>query len=202
MKINTLLALTVSFVSTLSAAITITTPSGDNIPESLLSYLDCPIGDIICKNGKSSTCTAKSNVCQYSNPEILDELLSKNGHDVGNLTPDEYCKIHLDVCNMIMTYDPPLTKDYIYNLDQYLSCHKDDTICQYGKTSSCKTVLKLCMGNYPKNACRKLSNTCNMIYGDETSNTTTEKTTTKKSTKKTIKKTTKRKDTRRKITTK
>ncbi|KAG4086575.1 hypothetical protein H8356DRAFT_1733794 [Neocallimastix lanati (nom. inval.)] len=200
MRFKNLILLTVGLTSALSTAII--TPSGIEVPNTLLKYLTCPIGDVICKNGQDSICSENYNICQQSNPNILDELLTKNGHKKGNFTPNEYCKIHLEVCKMIMNYDPPLTKDYIYNLDQYLTCGKDDSICQYGKSNSCREVLKLCWGNYPKDACIKLSDTCKKINSNSNiTNITTNNTSSyKQALKKTIKNEVKKVDTKRKTT--
>ncbi|OUM62782.1 hypothetical protein PIROE2DRAFT_67436, partial [Piromyces sp. E2] len=65
---------------------------------------------------------------------------------------------------MINNYDPPLTDDYIYNLDRYLICDDDDSLCQFGQESSCNAVLELCWGNYPEKDCNTLSETCKKIF--------------------------------------
>ena len=209
MTIKRLLTSVIGFASVVSASII--TPSGYVVPSALEIYLDCPIGNIICKNGKGSSCNAHYNVCEYGNPIILDELLEQEGYNIGDIDPVTFCKIHKEVCDMIHSYNPPLTDDYIYNLDRYLTCGSDDTICQYGENASCKTVLEMCWDKYPKKACQNLSDTCDKLFSDDnktttkkTTTTTTKKTTTKKTTTKktTTKKTTTKKTTTKKTTTK
>jgi len=160
MKIKNLLSL---IVSVITASATILTPSGAEIPISLLTYLDCPIGDVLCKNGKVSTCVVRSNSCRYGNPDILGELLHDEGYDIGNLTPKDFCDIYLEVCDMIMKYDPPLTDDYIYNYKRYFTCHIEDSMCIYGQTTSCQAVVKKCWDIYPTQACEQLSIVCDNI---------------------------------------
>jgi len=161
MEIKNLLSIIISVITT--ASTTVLTPSGVEVPASLLTYLDCPIGDVQCKNGKGSTCTARSNSCRYGNPAILGELLHNEGYDIGNLTSKEFCDIYLEVCDMIMKYDPPLTDDYIYNYKRYFTCHIEDSKCIYGQTTSCQTVVKKCWDTYPTQACKQLSIVCDSI---------------------------------------
>ncbi|ORX87060.1 hypothetical protein BCR32DRAFT_264544 [Anaeromyces robustus] len=145
----------------------ISTPSGNEIPDSLLTYLDCPIGDVSCKNKKGSSCNAHSNVCRNGNPTILGEILLNSGYNIGDLTPEEYCTIHLEVCDMILTYDPPITDDDVFNYNKYFSCDKDDNMCIFDKTSSCQTVLKYCPNTYSEEDCNKLSIVCDSIQNGE-----------------------------------
>eukprot|EP00833_Pecoramyces_ruminatium_P015037 jgi/Orpsp1_1/1189069/evm.model.d7180000069222.1 len=127
------------------------TPSGLEIPDSLLTFLDCPIGNVVCKNGKGSTCMARSNVCRYRNQESLDELLNDNGFDIGNLSGKVFCETFIEVCDMIDSYNPPLTDDYVYNYSRYYTCNNEDSICLYGQNASCQEALSLCWDSYPDN---------------------------------------------------
>ncbi|ORX44326.1 hypothetical protein BCR36DRAFT_586187 [Piromyces finnis] len=145
----------------------IKTEDGYVIPDSLLTYLNCPIGNSICKNSKGSACTSSYSICG-SNPETLSQTFESFRIETGNLTPEEYCKIHYSVCNMIIDYNPPLTDDYIYDLDRYLTCNDGDSLCQFGQESSCNTVLSLCWGNYSDSDCNKLASTCEKIYSKKT----------------------------------
>ncbi|ORX44325.1 hypothetical protein BCR36DRAFT_127942 [Piromyces finnis] len=161
MKVKNIIALAITLASTISGAVI--TPSGLEIPESLMVYLRCPIGDSKCKNGKSSACVAHSNICRYDNPSSLDKSLRNAGYDIGTLTAEEYCKIHIEVCDMIYKYDPPVTDDDIYNYEKYFTCDEDDYLCKYNQNSSCQTVLKKCLESYPEDACQKLSIVCDNI---------------------------------------
>ncbi|OUM62781.1 hypothetical protein PIROE2DRAFT_10814, partial [Piromyces sp. E2] len=124
------------------------TPSGLEIPESLMVYLSCPIGDTKCKNGKSSACVAHSNICRFDNPSSLENSLQNAGYDIGDLSAEVYCKIHLEVCDMIYKYDPPITDDDVFNYGKYYTCDEDDYMCKFNKNSSCQIVLKKCPENY------------------------------------------------------
>lgn len=202
MKFSKIISLAFGFATVVSGAAVITS-SGSEVPESLMTYLSCPIGDVVCKNGKEKSCLNSESykICDSGNPLILDELLSKSGVNIDNLDAPEFCKIHKEVCSMVTTYDQPLTRDYVYDLDRYLTCDKTDTICQYGKVTSCRAVLKLCWGNYPTKDCQKLSNTCDKLTNldeinsvKESFTTTTKKVSTKRitiTTKKTVTKTAK-----------
>jgi len=142
------------------------TPSGKEIPESLLNYLDCPIGDVKCKNDKNKDCIKHSKICRNGNPLILDELLENNGIDIGDMTAEEYCNIYNEVCEMIFNYDSPISDDDVYNFGKYYTCESDDLMCKIKKTSICRTVLKKCNGGFPEEDCNKLSLVCSGINGN------------------------------------
>jgi len=162
MKIKNLLSLILSFITTIKAS-TILTPSGTEIPTSLLTYLDCPIGDENCKNSKRSTCVAHSSLCQHDNEEFLRELLSENGYTVENFKPIEFCEVLLEVCDMIMKYDPPLTGDYIYDYERYFTCDVADFRCINNNIMGCYAVVKKCWKNYSIQDCKRLSVVCDGI---------------------------------------
>ncbi|KAG4099824.1 hypothetical protein H8356DRAFT_1037240 [Neocallimastix lanati (nom. inval.)] len=166
MKIINLLYFTIGFVSvSLGAVIPVYTSSGNIVPEPLLTYLDCPIGDIVCKDNMRNKCTKSKayKICMDSDPLKLEESLSKKKIDIGDYNPYEYCRIHNKVCDMIESYNKPLTKDLIFDIDKYLTCKSDDDDCKLSKGSTCRFVVKMCWGNYPKKACKKLSETCEKI---------------------------------------
>ncbi|ORX44327.1 hypothetical protein BCR36DRAFT_334719, partial [Piromyces finnis] len=169
--LSNLVSLAISFASVVSA--TVLTSNGNKIPNSLVSYLDCPIGDTLCKNNMKSKCLTSEtyNICKNGNPLILDELLAQNNVDIENYSPVEFCKIQTQVCNMIEDYNPPLTRDYIFDVENYLTCDDDDEMCKYSKNSTCRLVVKMCWGNYPKTACKKLSKTCDEIGYEEPNET-------------------------------
>jgi len=187
MKLSNLFSLAIAFTTAVSG--TVLTSTGEKIPESLLSYLDCPIGDTLCKNNKKSKCLASEtfDICKNGNPVNLDELLADSGIDIEDYTPIEFCKIQTQVCNMIESYNPPLTRNYIFDVDDYLTCKKSDNECKLSKNDTCRSVVKMCWGNYPKSACKKLSETCDKIGYKEpvVTKTTIKKTTTKKASQKT-----------------
>jgi len=169
MKIIGLVSVVVAFVSAVSGAkIPVLTPTGEKVPDSLLKYLDCPIGDVVCKSSKTNACLNSEplKICKGGNPDILSDLLSDEGIDIEDITPDEFCKIHSDVCNMIENYNPPLTKNYIFDTDYYYECDDSDKQCKYGKYATCRLVFKMCWGNYPRSSCRKLLKICDEIGSD------------------------------------
>ena len=143
-------------------------PSGVPVPEPLLSYFSCPIGNTICLNGNGRSCHYKYlEYCE--NDGVQAEKLAED-FDMGNFTPVEFCEVINDSCHYIDTYTPELYDSDVYDLDQYLTCGKSDTICQYGKRSGCKKALGKCWGSFPVKDCRKLSDTCDSIrkvYNDE-----------------------------------
>jgi len=170
MKFAGLVSVAIAFTSVVSGAVVpVLTPTGLNVPDSLLKYLDCPIGDVVCKSSKRNACiqSGSYDICKNGNPVILGEILSDKGIEIGNNTPDEFCKIHTQVCDMIENYNPPLTREYIFDTDKYLSCDDSDKQCKYGKYSSCKLVAKMCWGNYPKLQCKKIAKVCDEIGTDE-----------------------------------
>jgi len=170
MKIIGLVSVAIAFVSAVSGAkIPVLTPTGEKVPDSLLKYLDCPIGDVLCKSSKTNACQSSESlkICEGGNPTILGEILSDKGIEIGDNTPDEFCRIHADVCNMIENYNPPLTKNYIFDTDYYLDCDDSDRQCKYGKYATCRLVFKMCWGNYPRASCRKLLTICDEIGSDE-----------------------------------
>jgi len=114
-------------------------PSGVPVPEPLLSYFSCPIGNTICLNGNGRSCHYKYlEYCE--NDGVQAEKLAED-FDMGNFTPVEFCEVINDSCHYIDTYTPELYDSDVYDLDQYLTCGKSDTICQYGKRSGCKKHL-------------------------------------------------------------
>jgi len=98
----------------------ILTPSGFEIPKSLEGFLSCPNSNVECKNDKVSSCTKHASICYTNNPEILKESHSFSDFDIGNMTIKEYCNVHMEVCDMIMDYNPLISDKYICNLDQCL----------------------------------------------------------------------------------
>ena len=161
MKVKEVLSFTLGLVSIVSGAVK--TPSGEVIPNSLLRYLECPIGNSFCKDGQIRTCMVNFNDCRT---EKTVKYLTERGHKLGNLSPSKYCDIHYEVCNMITNYNPPLTDDYIYNLDKYLTCGESDAYCQSGQSNSCRTVLVECWGKYPSKYCIKLADVCDKLYDE------------------------------------
>jgi len=162
MKLSNLVYLAITCASVSGAVIT---SSGYKVPEDLLTYLDCPIGDTPCKNEKKALCldSLSFNICKNGNAENLESLLVDSGAVLEDYTPTEYCKIQNQVCNMIENYNPPLTRDYIFDVENYLTCDEDDNSCKESKNATCRLVTKMCWGNYPKTSCRKLSQTCDKI---------------------------------------
>ncbi|OUM62786.1 hypothetical protein PIROE2DRAFT_10819 [Piromyces sp. E2] len=107
-------------------------------------------------------------ICKDNDSDSLFDALLDKDIEIGDLTPEKFCRIHSEVCNMIEKYDQDLTMDYIYNLDKYLTCDESDAKCIHGKNISCGTVLKLCWGNYPNKACQKLGNVCKKLSDMDT----------------------------------
>ncbi|OUM62783.1 hypothetical protein PIROE2DRAFT_10816 [Piromyces sp. E2] len=184
MKFTSLFSITIAFTSVVTGAVL--TNTGSVVPKSLLTYLDCPIGDIICKNEMKNKCLESKafDICKNGESGNLEELLADSGIDIEDNTVTEFCKIQTQVCNMIENYNPPLTKDYIFDVDNYLTCKKNDTKCKSSKTATCRLVVKMCWGNYPKDACRELSETCDKIDLEESVKTKTPTTIIKTTTKK------------------
>lgn len=141
----------------------VNTPSGQEIPDSLLIYLSCPVGDNKCKDLKKKACMLHLKICQKNNPLLLDELLSKNNINNSGLSSENYCSIHTEVCEMIEKYDTPISDDDVYDYGRYYSCDSADIICKFEKISACKMVYKKCKDAYPKEDCEKLSEVCNSI---------------------------------------
>jgi len=170
MRFLNLVSVAISCATAVSALAAIKTPSGYDIPTSLLSYLDCPIGDIICKQNKVKLCKEADaiEICKNSDLDAMIDALYDNEIEIGDLTPEKFCKVQTEVCNMIEDYNPPLTLSYIYDLDKYFTCDDTDAMCIHGKNISCSTVLKSCWGNYPNKACQKLSNACSKLSDMDT----------------------------------
>ncbi|OUM62780.1 hypothetical protein PIROE2DRAFT_10813 [Piromyces sp. E2] len=141
------------------------TPSGVEVPDSLMIFLDCPIGDVLCKSGKGSSCMMHTNVCRYTEPENLAEELNNNGWEIGNLSTEQFCSAFYEVCDMISSYDPPLTDNDVYNYEKYFVCNVDDSMCQYGKIAGCQAVVEKCKGSdkYSQQDCDNLSIVCDAI---------------------------------------
>ncbi|ORX44332.1 hypothetical protein BCR36DRAFT_415090 [Piromyces finnis] len=133
----------------------IKTKSGKVIPDSLLKYLSCPIGNINCKNENIKLCIKNSEVCQYSD--------NKEVKYIDNLSLENYCQLIIEICDMIMNYDPPLTDDYIYDYDRYFKCEFGDTMCISSQVSSCHYVLNKCWSFQSINDCQKLMDICSKI---------------------------------------
>ncbi|ORX44329.1 hypothetical protein BCR36DRAFT_334724 [Piromyces finnis] len=165
MRVLNLATIAISCATAVSALLTVKTPSGIIIPSSLLTYLDCQIGDIVCKKEKVESCNESDiiKICNSNDPDSLYDIFYDKDIDIGDLTPTKFCKIHTEVCGMIENYDPHLTIEYIYNIEKYLDCDDSDTMCIHGKNVSCGSVLKRCWGNYPNKACQKLGNVCNKL---------------------------------------
>ncbi|OUM62790.1 hypothetical protein PIROE2DRAFT_10824 [Piromyces sp. E2] len=142
---------------------TLYTLQGNEIPDSLKFYLNCPIGDFLCKNEKKSQCLLKHNICKESSSDTLSENLIYNGYIIDNILPDLFCHIFQEVCDMILDYNPPLTNDNIYEYDRYFICNTKDITCIQNQKSSCQTVLTQCWDLYPKIDCEHLSIVCENI---------------------------------------
>ncbi|KAG4099821.1 hypothetical protein H8356DRAFT_1075984 [Neocallimastix lanati (nom. inval.)] len=80
----------------------------ENINDKLSIMINCPFGNVICKNDKGSSCISHYSVCRNSNFETLAESPIYSGYNIENLTLENYCNIHHDTCLMIINYDPPL----------------------------------------------------------------------------------------------
>jgi len=163
MNIKSLISFVTVFTSVVSGWVIIT-PNSDEVPDDLLHYFNCPLGEINCKNSQKSSCIYHSQVCVNGNPLILGELLKKEGYNIGNLTPKKFCQIFLDACEMIPSYEPFFTEDYVTDLKRY-DCDKSDSICRFDKLSSCKMALTYCRRLYNDERCDKLSDKCDEVNG-------------------------------------
>jgi len=146
----------------LSIVNAVKTPKEKEIPDSLLSYLSCPVGDNKCKNLKKKACMLHLNICHRSNPSTLDEMLKKKGIK-NDISSEEYCSIHSEVCEMIDNFDTPISDDDVYNYDKYFSCSDEDLMCKFEKIAACRIVHRKCKDAYPEKACEKLLEVCNSI---------------------------------------
>jgi len=150
-----------------AAACAITLPSGNEVPEALEVYLDCPVGDTSCYNFKVRTCNNYYEICESGEPEMLGEYLQDQGYDIGNLNPGAFCEIHKEVCNYIFEYQKPITEADVYNYKDYLSCGETDFLCQYDKLNHCNAVLEQCKEQFPAEDCQLLSVVCDGIVQEE-----------------------------------
>ncbi|ORX44328.1 hypothetical protein BCR36DRAFT_373344 [Piromyces finnis] len=137
-------------------------PSGKEVPKSLLHYFSCQTGNTVCINGNGRSCHYEY-ISYCESPDIQIEKISKD-FDIGNFPPSDFCKLINESCQYINIYVPEISDNDVYDLDQYLSCGYNDSICQYGNYNGCKKVLDKCWGKYPVKDCRNLSETCDNIY--------------------------------------
>eukprot|EP00833_Pecoramyces_ruminatium_P014123 jgi/Orpsp1_1/1188155/evm.model.d7180000062864.1 len=135
-------------------------PSGIECPVSLRKYLECRVGDKDCRFGQSHSCMVNLADCNT----MTKKYLTSRNHILGNFTPQQYCAIHFEVCQIAKNYDTPITYDDVYNLNQYLTCSKDDYRCKDNMNSICYAVYTKCINNYPNKDCEKLNKTCAKIY--------------------------------------
>jgi len=147
-------------------------PSGVNVPTSLLKYFQCTAGDKKCQQEQSQTCMTKLKDCSTN---MSEKYLTKKKHILGNLTAKQYCNLHEEVCQAIKTNDAGAetevetpkdeNKDDMFNVDQYLTCPKDDYNCKNKMNTLCYENLNQCWNKYPFEKCEALyNNGCSKIY--------------------------------------
>eukprot|EP00833_Pecoramyces_ruminatium_P001387 jgi/Orpsp1_1/1175419/evm.model.c7180000053765.1 len=108
----------------------IVTPSGQVVPESLFRFLKCDKDKRMCKIAQSKNCS--------NNKKMSCD--STDNTPIEGLSPEKFCKINTEVCNMIDTFFHVSLPSGAYipaTLFKYFNCTLHDDYCISKRQSEC-----------------------------------------------------------------
>jgi len=150
MKVSTIITYAIGLVS-LASGSTVLTPSGKEVPKSLLHYVTgCANSDYWCRYESDMQCRRFYAHCRVSTDE---KYLKDLYHELDGLSGKEYCSRLEEVCGMTLVYNSLTTPtgDVIPRfLLQYLNCKPDDRTCRTQQAKDCSVHYRDCAAKKTK----------------------------------------------------